>query len=50
MLSSAGLSLGFRLGTAPPSNSWMIDILWLYIALNGTPSIDCYWVGAVPKV
>ena len=33
--------LGFRLGTGPP--------LRLYIALNRTPNIDCYWVGAVPK-
>ena len=43
--------LGFRLSTAPPlSNSWIIIIIWLYIALNRTPNIDCYWVGAVPKV
>ena len=21
----------------------------IYIALNRTPNIDCYWVGAVPK-
>ena len=42
--------LGFRLGTAPPlSNSWLILIIWLYIALNRTPDIDCYWVEAVPK-
>ena len=35
----------------PLSNSWIINILWLYIyiALNRTPNIDCYWVGAVPK-
>ena len=32
------------------SNSWIINRIWLYIALNGTPSIDCYWMGAVPKV
>ena len=25
-------------------------IIWLYIALNRTPNIDCYLVGAVPKV
>ena len=24
--------------------------MWLYIALDGTPNIDCYWVGAVPKL
>ena len=22
-------------------------ITWLYMALNRTPNIDCYWVGAV---
>ena len=38
-------------GVLPPlSNSWIVMILWLYIALNGTPNIDCYWVGAVPKI
>ena len=37
------------LGTAPLSNSWIIIIIWLYIALNRTPNIDCYWVGAVPN-
>ena len=34
----------------PLSNSWIINIIWLYIALNRTPNIDCYWVGAVPEV
>ena len=34
----------------PLSNSWVILIIWLYIALNRTPNIDCYWVGAVPKL
>ena len=34
----------------PLSNSWIIITVWLYIALNRTPNIDCYWVGAVPKV
>ena len=29
--------------------NWIVSILLLYIALNGTPNIDCYWVGAVPK-
>ena len=33
----------------PVSNSWKIVIIGLYIALNRTPNIDCYWVGAVPK-
>ena len=32
----------------PLSNSWITIIIWLYIALNRTPNIDCYWVGAVP--
>ena len=30
------------LGTAPLTNSWIITIIWLYIALNRTPNIDCY--------
>ena len=35
----------------PLSNSWIIFIIWLYIALNNrTPNIDCYWVEAVPKL
>ena len=34
----------------PLSNSWIIHILWLYIALNRTPTIDCSWVGAVPNL
>ena len=34
----------------PLSNSWITIIIWLHIALNRTPNIDCYWVGAVPKV
>ena len=34
----------------PLSNSWIIIIIWLYIALNTTPNIDSYWVGAVPKL
>ena len=38
--------MGIILGIAPLSNSWMIFIVLLYIALN---IIDCYWVGAVPK-
>ena len=29
----------------PLSNSWIIIILWLYIALNRTPNIDCYGYG-----
>ena len=33
----------------PLSNSWIISIIWLYIALKRTPNIDRYWAGAVPK-
>ena len=32
------------------SNSWIMHVIWVYIALNRTPNIDCYWVGAVPKI
>ena len=34
----------------PLSNNWIIFIISLCIALNMTPSIDCYWVGAVPNL
>ena len=39
------------LGSVLPSlsNSWILIIIGLYIALNRTPNIDFYWVGAVPK-
>ena len=41
----------FMLGTAPPRSSWIMIILWVYIALNRTPNIDCYWGGGtVPKL
>ena len=43
----SGLCFGFKLGTAPLSNSWIIIIIWLYIALKRTPNIDCYWVGGL---
>ena len=36
---------GHELGTAPLSNSWITIIIWLYIALNRTPDIDCFWGG-----
>ena len=38
---------GFKVGWVlpPVSNSWIISIIWLYIALNRTPNIDCYWGG-----
>ena len=32
----------------PPSNSWIMSIIWLYIALNRTPSIDCGGAGQYP--
>ena len=49
-----GAGVGFLsddyLGYCPPiSNSRIINITWLYLALNRTPNIDCYWVGAVPN-
>ena len=34
----------------PLSNNWIIVLIWLYMALNRTPNIDCYWVEAVPKL
>ena len=46
----AGDCTGLAWVLPPPSNSWIIIIIWLYIALNRTPNIDCYWVGAVRKV
>ena len=48
------MDLGFRVrwlmfSVLPPlSNSWIRIILWLYIALNRTPNIDCYWGGQYP--
>ena len=33
----------------PPSNSWLIFMLQLYIALNITPIKGCYWLRAVPE-
>ena len=34
----------------PLSNSWIMNIIWLYIALNRTPSIDCYWGGSTQMI
>ena len=49
-LCSADAFTVYPLWVLPPlSNSWIIVIIWLYVALNGTPNIDCYWVGAVPN-
>ena len=33
----------------PLCNSWIIHIVHLYIALNMTPNLDCYRVGAIPE-
>ena len=34
----------------PLSNSWILVIIWLYLALNRTRNIDCYsGGGAVPN-
>ena len=27
----------------PLSNSWIMNIMWVYIALSRTPTINCYW-------
>ena len=43
-------SKSHTLGTAPLSNSWILVIIWLYIAPNRTTNIDCYRVGAVPNL
>ena len=37
-------------GYCPHSNSWIRFIVELYIAINVTPTMDFYWVGAGPKV
>ena len=45
--------LGIRLeiGYCPPSVTvWIINMIWFYIALNRTPSIDCYWGGGSTQV
>ena len=41
---SCSWSIGWVL--PPRSNSWIINVIWLYIALNRTPTIDCYWGGS----
>ena len=33
----------------PPLTNSRIIVIGLYIALDRTPHIDCYWEGAVPK-
>ena len=44
-------SIAYLLGPFPLlSNSWIIGVIWLYVALHSTPNIDCYWVGAVPNI
>ena len=49
IVTTYALFIGYRLGTAPLSNSWRTIIIWLYIALNRTPNIDCYWGGQYPR-
>ena len=46
------LNLELALGTGPPlSNSWIINVIWLYIARNRTPYMSYMLLGgAVPKV
>ena len=34
----------------PLSSSWIIIIIWLYIALNRTPNVDCYWGGCTQLI
>ena len=39
------MTLGLGGVLHPLSNSWIIIIIWLYIALNRTANIDCYLGG-----
>ena len=42
-----GSSNAVYFGYCPPlSNSWIITLIWLYIALNRTLNIDCYLGGS----
>ena len=42
-------SYWFMFWVLPPlSNSWIRIIIWLYIALNRTPNVDCYCGGQYP--
>ena len=34
----------------PLSNSWIMNIIWLYKALNRNPNMNCYRGGGVPKI
>ena len=46
LLRGGGLLIwGLHWVLLPLSNSGIIIIIWLYIALNRTPNTDCYWVG-----
>ena len=39
------------LGYCPPlSNSRIIIVIWIYVALHRTPNVDCYRVVAVPNL
>ena len=35
---------------SPLTNSWIIIVIWLYLALNRTPNIDCYLAGSTQYV
>ena len=41
---------GYNWVLPPPSNSWITIVIWLYIGLNRTPKIDCYWGGQYPRL
>ena len=47
-LQRPGLLVRYVLGwiLPPLRNSWTINIIWLYLALNRTPNMDCYWGGS----
>ena len=46
LLTSLNLQLNPKAWVLPPlSNSWIRLTIWLYIALNKTPNMDCYWGG-----
>ena len=39
------------LSVLPPlTNSWIIIIIGLYVALDMTPNIDCYWGGSTQPI
>ena len=49
-LGCQGSRFRFRVGYCQPlSNTWIISRIWLYVALNRTPNMDCYWGGQYPS-